>query len=61
MKLNMLKTVVDPWLKVWLNIDGEITDCYLSVDDIPGEYDLFAVEYITIDGENELTIQVLSK
>ena len=57
MKLKDLRKVMDCMIPVWIDDDD---DCerYDRVHQIPDYYNDMIVEYVTVDGEGEMTIVV---
>lgn len=57
MTIKDLKKVCDPMLKIWVN-DCDLTDYYYTIDDIDSALDDVEIEYITVDGNGYLTIEI---
>lgn len=57
MKVKDIKETLSPFTPIWVN-ENDGCDYYESVDDIPSDLDSKDVTYMTIDGENKLTIEL---
>ena len=58
MKLIDLLAVIDDNLTVWVNHE-EDCEVYDGKNSIPCEMNSLLVEYVTLDGEGDLTIEVV--
>lgn len=57
MKISDIKKYYDPAAAVWIN-QGGFCDLYNTPEEIPGRMDRYTIQYITLDCDNILTIEI---